>query len=47
MEEMYQCHFWIPEYAEYRTALGAALAIHINKKENCTVPNSFVLLCLA
>ena len=26
MEEMYQCHFWIPEYAEYRTALGAALA---------------------
>ena len=23
MEEMYQCHFWIPEYAEYRTALGA------------------------
>lgn len=26
MEKMYQCHFWIPEYAEYRTALGAALA---------------------
>ena len=26
MEEMYQCHYWIPEYAEYRTALGAALA---------------------
>lgn len=26
MEEMYQCHFLIPEYAEYRTALGAALA---------------------
>lgn len=30
MEEMYQCHFLIPEYAEYRTALGAALAyMHI------------------
>lgn len=26
MEKMYQCHFVIPEYAEYRTALGAALA---------------------
>lgn len=26
MEEMYQCRFHIPEYAEYRTALGAALA---------------------
>lgn len=26
MEKMYQCRFWIPEYAEYRTALGAALA---------------------
>ncbi|MCD7927195.1 MAG: type II pantothenate kinase [Bacteroides sp.] len=25
MEEMYQCHFHIPEYAEFRTALGAAL----------------------
>lgn len=26
LEEMYQCRFYIPEYAEYRTALGAALA---------------------
>lgn len=26
MEKMYQCRFHIPEYAEYRTALGAALA---------------------
>lgn len=25
LEEMYQCRFLIPEYAEYRTALGAAL----------------------
>jgi type II pantothenate kinase len=25
MEEMYHCHFHIPEYAEFRTALGAAL----------------------
>lgn len=26
LETMYQCHFLIPKYAEYRTALGAALA---------------------
>ena len=26
LEEMYDCRFHIPEYAEYRTALGAALA---------------------
>lgn len=26
LEEMYGCRFHIPEYAEYRTALGAALA---------------------
>jgi type II pantothenate kinase len=25
MEQMYGCHFHIPEYAEFRTALGAAL----------------------
>ena len=25
LEDMYQCRFLIPEYAEYRTALGAAL----------------------
>lgn len=26
LEDMYRCHFHIPKYAEYRTALGAALA---------------------
>ena len=31
LEEMYNCHFLIPEYAEYRTALGAALA-YVNKQ---------------
>jgi activator of 2-hydroxyglutaryl-CoA dehydratase len=25
MEQMYGCRFHIPEYAEFRTALGAAL----------------------
>ena len=32
MEDMYQCHFLIPEYAQYRTALGAALA-YVHQKE--------------
>ena len=32
LEEMYNCHFQIPEYAEYRTALGAALA-YVNKRK--------------
>jgi len=31
LENMYNCHFLIPEYAEYRTALGAALA-YVNKQ---------------
>lgn len=32
LEEMYGCRFLIPEYAEYRTALGAALA-YVNKQK--------------
>lgn len=32
MEELYNLKFHIPEYSEYRTALGAAL-VYINKKE--------------
>ena len=31
LEKMYNCHFLIPKYAEYRTALGAALAF-VNKQ---------------
>jgi len=31
LEKMYNCHFLIPKYAEYRTALGAALA-YVNKQ---------------
>ena len=31
MEDMYGCRFHIPQYAEYRTALGAALA-YVNKQ---------------
>lgn len=33
MEKMYQCRFHIPEYAEFRTALGAALAYQTFRTE--------------
>lgn len=36
MEKMYGLKFYIPEYSEYRTALGAAL-VYINKKEEITL----------
>lgn len=36
MEKMYNCRFIIPEYAEYRTALGAALAF-IKKRKYTTI----------
>lgn len=36
LEEMYKANFHIPEYAEYRTAIGAALA-YINKRNYKTV----------
>ncbi len=32
LEDMYHCRFKIPEYAEYRTALGAALTYIYNQK---------------
>lgn len=32
LENMYNCRFVIPEYAEYRTALGAALA-YVNRQK--------------
>lgn len=32
LEQMYDCHFYIPEFAEYRTALGAALT-YVQKKD--------------
>lgn len=32
LEEMYQVHFHIPEFAEYRTAIGAALTYINNRK---------------
>lgn len=33
MEKMYQCRLHIPEYAEFRTALGAALAYQTFRTE--------------
>jgi len=33
LEEMYGGHFLIPEYAEYRTAIGAALT-YINNRQH-------------
>lgn len=36
MEKLYDLKFHIPEFSEYRTALGAAL-VYINKRENITL----------
>ncbi len=36
MEKLYGLKFHIPEFSEYRTALGAAL-VYINKRENITL----------